>query len=120
VRAFNFNDENGSAVIELLGFGILLQVPILMFATTMAELQRDQLAAQAISIQALRTHLQADNPQLAINSLEESIAEMSGNFGIPAGEVDYSLKTQLVDGVKMRSLQVVIGLARETSSMVVP
>jgi len=120
VRAWNFNDDNGSALIELLGFGILLQVPILMFATAVAELQADQLAAQTISVQALRAWLRADSSELGVRALEESIAEMSSSFGISEDKVDYSLKTQLVDGVKIESLRVVIGLARETSSVVSP
>ena len=40
-----FNDETGSVVLEFLGFGVLLQVPILMFATAVLGLQHDKFAA---------------------------------------------------------------------------
>ena len=120
MQAWNFNSDEGSAVIELLGFGVLLQVPILMFATSMAELQRNQLAAQTMSIQSLRSYLRASNSNSAISALERSLAEMRMSFALPAEAIDYSLKTNLVDGVRFVSLRVAIGQANEVSTMVQP
>jgi hypothetical protein len=51
-----FNDDSGSVVLEFLGFGVLLQVPILMFATTVLGLQHDKFAAEAITRDALRSY----------------------------------------------------------------
>ena len=51
-----FNDETGSVVLEFLGFGVLLQVPILMFATAVLGLQHDKFAAEAITRDALRSY----------------------------------------------------------------
>lgn len=51
----NFKGELGSAVLELIGFGLLLQIPLLIFAINLVTTQHDQLAAEAITRDALRS-----------------------------------------------------------------
>ena len=48
--------EQGSAIVDLIGFGVLLQIPILMFATFSVSLQQQSFAVEAIARHALRAH----------------------------------------------------------------
>ena len=57
MRSVNFKDDLGSAVIEFIGFGLLLQIPMLFFAINLVDLQHDQLAAEAITRDALRAYV---------------------------------------------------------------
>lgn len=52
-----FADESGSAVLEFVGFGLLLQVPLLMMAVNFAEVQAAQFAAEAIARHSLRSYV---------------------------------------------------------------
>jgi hypothetical protein len=51
----NFRDERGSVVLEFIAFGLLLQVPMVMFAANLVSIQNDQLAAEAITRDVLRS-----------------------------------------------------------------
>ena len=53
----NFKDDRGSAVIEFIGFGLLLQIPLVLFAISLVALQHDQLAAEAITRDSLRSYV---------------------------------------------------------------
>lgn len=53
----NFRSEDGSAVLEFIGFGLLLQIPMLVLVTNLVSHQHDQLAAEAISREALRSYV---------------------------------------------------------------
>lgn len=65
----NFRGEAGSAVLELIGFGLLLQIPLAIFAANLVLLQHDQLAAEAITRDVLRSFLLVDaDPSTVANS----------------------------------------------------
>lgn len=53
----NFSSESGSVVLEFVGFGLLLQVTLLLVILNLGALQHDQLAAEAISRDSLRAFL---------------------------------------------------------------
>ena len=53
----NFKDDRGSAVIEFIGFGLMLQIPLVLFAINLVALQHDQLAAEAITRDSLRSYV---------------------------------------------------------------
>jgi hypothetical protein len=57
VPSVNFKDDCGSAAIEFIGFGLLLQIPLVLFAINLVALQHDQLAAEAITRDALRSYV---------------------------------------------------------------
>ncbi len=57
MQSVNFRGEDGSAAIEFIGFGLLLQVPLAIFATNLVLVQHDQLAAEAITRDVLRSHV---------------------------------------------------------------
>ena len=51
-----FEDE-GSALVDLVGFGLLLQIPVLMFTTLTLSMQHQQFALEAIARHAIRAHV---------------------------------------------------------------
>ena len=53
----DIRSEQGSALVDLIGFGVLLQIPILMFATAALQLQHQSFAIEAIARHALRAHV---------------------------------------------------------------
>jgi hypothetical protein len=57
-----FKTDEGSIVLEFVGFGLLLQVPLLILSLSLTSLQHDELAAEAISRNALRSMLLLDIP----------------------------------------------------------
>ncbi len=66
----NLLDDCGSAVIDLIGFGVLLQVPLLVLVSQLVSVQHDQLAAEAITRDALRSYLLLDvEPQATAMAL---------------------------------------------------
>ena len=48
--------EQGSAIVDLIGFGVLLQIPILMFATFAVSAQQQSFAVESIARHTLRAH----------------------------------------------------------------
>ena len=56
----NFKSEEGSAVLEFIGFGLLLQIPMLALVGNLVSLQHDQLAAEAIVRDVLRSQVLLD------------------------------------------------------------
>ena len=73
-----FSDDSGSAVIEFLGFGVLLQVPILLFTLQLVGLQHDQLAVEAIVRQVARSFvIEGKDPWAAAS-------QVAANFGVRA------------------------------------
>ncbi|MEY4559372.1 MAG: hypothetical protein RLZ82_387 [Actinomycetota bacterium] len=55
-------DERGSSMIDFLGFGLLLQIPVLVLATQLATIHANQLAADSIARHSLRTFVLHDTP----------------------------------------------------------
>jgi hypothetical protein len=72
----NFRDDSGSVVLEFLGFGILIQLPILVFATSLMAVQHDQFAAEAITRDSLRSFVLLGKPPL------ETAAEVSAAYRV--------------------------------------
>jgi hypothetical protein len=60
VQSVNFKDEEGSAVLEFIGFGLLVQIPLILFASNLVSVQQDQFAAEAITRDALRSFVLLD------------------------------------------------------------
>jgi hypothetical protein len=86
-----FSNDSGSVVFEFLGFGILLQLPILMFTTTLIGLQHDQFAAEAITRDALRSLVLLDKPP------SETAAEVSWAYRVPISKVLMTVTCRPVD-----------------------
>jgi hypothetical protein len=57
-----FADESGSAVLEFVGFGLLLQITLLMISVDLAALQQSQFAAEAVARHSLRSFILTGTP----------------------------------------------------------
>lgn len=83
----NLASEQGSALVDLVGFGVLLQIPILMFATFAISTQQQSFAVESIARHALRAH--ALWPVL--DSTEEVVLSIARDFGINPERVVWRL-----------------------------
>lgn len=72
-------------VLEFVGFGLVLQVPILMFVTSILGLQHDQFAAEAITRDALRSYVLLGKPPI------ETAAEVSQAYRVSMSRVELAV-----------------------------
>ena len=80
-------EEEGSALVDLVGFGLLLQIPVLMFTTLTLSIQHQQFALEAIARHAIRAHvLLPDEPSttLVVNRITEE-------FGLRPSDVSWRI-----------------------------
>jgi hypothetical protein len=85
---FSFADETGSAVIDLLGFGVLLQVPLLALTLQLVSMQHDQLAAEAITRDGLRSYL-----LLGLDP-EATAAQLAADYRVPSSRIKLAMTCQ--------------------------
>jgi hypothetical protein len=83
----NLASEQGSAIVDLVGFGVLLQIPILMFTTFAVSLQHESFAVESIARHALRAHSLWPVNQ----STQEVVSAIAKDFGISPDRVRWSL-----------------------------
>jgi hypothetical protein len=76
-----FSDEEGSAVLDFIGFGLLLQLPLVMFANNLVMAQHEQLTAEAITRDALRSHVLLGKAPL------ESALELADAYRIASNRI---------------------------------
>ena len=69
-------DDRGSALIDFLGFGVLLQIPVLVLAIQLSSLQTSQLAADSVARHALRSFV------LQGVEVEVTAREIAADFGL--------------------------------------
>ena len=79
--------EQGSAVVDLIGFSVLLQIPILMFATFAISLQQQGFAVESIARHALRAHSLWPVNQ----STQEVVSTIAKDFGLSADLVSWNI-----------------------------
>lgn len=83
----SLGSEQGSAIVDLIGFGVLLQIPILMFATFAVSVQQQSFAVESIARHALRAHsLWPDS-----DSTQGVVQSISKDFGIDPERVRWKL-----------------------------
>jgi hypothetical protein len=87
----NFSSESGSVVLEFVGFGLLLQVTLLLVILNLGALQHDQLAAEAISRDSLRAFLLIGKPPSA------TAAEIAKAYRVNLGRLTVTLICQADD-----------------------
>lgn len=85
-----FLDEGGSGVVDFIGFGVLLQIPVLMFTTFALVQQHEQFALEAISRHSIRAHVLVPD----YTSTERVIAELAQDFGIDESRLVWTLSCQ--------------------------
>lgn len=70
----NLAQDSGSAILEFVGFGLILQVPLLMMSVSFAGVQQTQFAAEAIARHSLRSFVLVGTP------VSETAAEIITDF----------------------------------------
>lgn len=80
-------DDDGSALVDFIGFGLLLQIPVLMFTTVALSLQHQQFALEAIARHGIRSHvLLPDNASTTI-----VIRGIADDFGIELSDLSWAI-----------------------------
>ncbi|CAB4624445.1 unannotated protein [freshwater metagenome] len=74
-------------MVDLIGFGVLLQIPILMFATLAVQTQQQSFAVEAIARHALRAHVLLPDR----NNTAQVVAELAQDFGIAKERLSWTL-----------------------------
>ena len=83
----NLVSEQGSALVDLIGFGVMLQIPILMFATFAVSTQQQSFAVESIARHALRAH-----SLWPVRESTQAVAvEIAKEFGIAPDRVIWNL-----------------------------
>lgn len=94
MKFVNFKCDAGSVVLEFIGFGLLLQIPILMAVLALSAAQHDQLVAEAITRDSLRSFMVIDkNP-------ESTASEVAKVYGVSLDRVHISMSCQDNDCTK--------------------
>jgi hypothetical protein len=102
MRLPKFSDEEGSAPLEFIGFGLLLQLPLLPLVLLFSSIQLEQLSAESMARNALRAYCLSAVP------IATSIDLIARDFNLPATtRVSHSLTSE--DG--LLTLEVSVGQA---------
>ena len=79
--------DRGSAVVDFIGFGVLLQIPVLMFSTFALSLQHQQFAIEAIARHAIRAHVLLPD----YSSTTSVVSELASDFGYKESDLVWKL-----------------------------
>jgi hypothetical protein len=105
----NIFSDRGSAVVDFIGFGVLLQIPVLMFSTFTLSIQHQQFALEAISRHGIRAHVLVPDK---VNT-NRVILELISDFGLKPTDLVWSLSCDpdpnCVETGSMVRLQVKLG-----------
>lgn len=80
-------NDRGSAIIDFIGFGVLLQIPVLMFSTFALTLQHQQFAIEAIARHAIRAHVLLPGNA----STTRVVRELAADFGLRESDLIWKL-----------------------------
>jgi hypothetical protein len=94
VKFANFKCDVGSVVLEFIGYGLLLQVPLLMLVIGLSAAQHDQLVAEAIARDSLRSFMLIDKAP------ESTASEVAKVYGLSVDRVHISISCQDNDCLK--------------------
>lgn len=84
----NFCSEEGSALIDLVGFGLLLQIPILLFSISALEAQRQSIALESIARHGLRAFVLSSS----IESTSQVVRQLIADFELEGLGVRWDIK----------------------------
>jgi hypothetical protein len=107
------SDERGSSLIDFLGFGLLLQIPVLMLATQLATVNINQLAADSIARHSLRSFV------LQGASVDLTAQHISEDFHLKNNPVvQWDCQPDCINPGSILRLKVNVGGARANSVMI--
>ena len=109
-RQFAFSSDTGSAIIEFLGFGLVLQITVLLGLIQFSNMQSQQLAAESIARHALRAYMLSNiQPQETAKQLSLDLGEAS------QPKFDFSCQPDCESVGSVLKLGVSLGQARAMS-----
>lgn len=79
--------DEGSAIVDLVAFGVMLQIPILMFATLAISHQQNAIAIEAIARHALRSHVLWPDRQ----NTTLLVQDLALDFGLDASKLEWQI-----------------------------
>ena len=89
MRLPKFSDEDGSAPLEFIGFGLVLQLPLLPLVLQFSSIQLEQLSAESMARNALRAYCVGAVP------IATSVDLIARDFNLPATtRVSHSLTSE--------------------------
>ncbi|MTA83343.1 MAG: hypothetical protein F2552_00395 [Actinobacteria bacterium] len=80
--------DRGSAVVDFIGFGVLLQISVLMFSTFALSVQHQQFALEAIARHGIRAHVLIPDR----GNTTRVISELVADFGLKPSDIEWSLR----------------------------
>jgi len=86
----NLRNQRGSAVIEFIGVGLILLVPLLYISIVVATIQSAGIATQNAARAAARVFVESDNVSQAIQSAKYQAQHALANFGM--GDYEYDIE----------------------------
>lgn len=91
MRCAKFRSERGSVVLEFVGFGLMLQIPVLLFCTALIGVQHDQFVAESITRNALRVFVLSGTP------VAQTVKEIALEYKLPISRVSTSISCRPAD-----------------------
>ena len=86
-RTIDLNRDDGSAILELIGFSVLIQIPILIFAISASSTLHQQLAIESIARHGVRSFtLEPD-----ADSVGRVVEELALGFGLQSETLNWNL-----------------------------
>lgn len=79
----DIRSDSGSAVVDFIGFGVLLQVAVLMFSTVALSIQHQQFALEAIARHGIRAHVLIPES----SHTARVVGELASDFGLNPTEL---------------------------------
>lgn len=86
--------QHGSVVVELLGLGFMLALPLLYVMVTLSHFERASLAAVTIADEASRVQANASDPDSAAVLRSRAVKEITRGHGLDPGAVSVELTCQ--------------------------
>lgn len=90
----SYKSDEGSVVLEFIGYGLLLQIPLLMLVLGLSAAQHDQLVAEAIARDSLRSYMMTEKDPTT------TAAEIAKVYGVSSEGVHISMSCQDNDCTK--------------------
>jgi hypothetical protein len=89
--------ESGSAILDLIGFAVLLQIPILMFATFSLATQQQAFAIESIARHALRAEVIWPDE----SSTSEVVNQLAKDLGLERRLLEYEISCEAKCGTPL-------------------
>ncbi|MGO1319265.1 MAG: pilus assembly protein [Galactobacter sp.] len=83
--------SRGSVVVEFLGLGLLLAVPLVYLLVTMSQVERASLAVVTLAEESSRAHATAASPWSAHEWQQRAEREIARDYGVDTNAIDVTI-----------------------------